>query len=74
MSHVSLFLINSEHMNNIDVCFLCLILVVPRVGLLSVIGAFPGHTHLFFNESNLAIFKCCIILLNSKESIFQIIE
>ena len=31
------------------VCVLCLFLVVPWVGLKSVVVTFPGHTNLFFN-------------------------
>ena len=31
-----------------SLCTLCLFLTVPSNGLQSVIGAFPGHSHLFF--------------------------
>ena len=36
---------------HLTVCVLCLFLAVRWVGLLSVIVAYPGHTHLFSKEN-----------------------
>ena len=36
--------------------FWCLILLVPWVGLLSMIEAFPGHTHLLFGRKHDPLF------------------
>ena len=36
----------------VTVCFLCLVLAVPLVGMQSVIVAFPRHTHVHFDILN----------------------